>query len=113
MEQLPVAGIVPSARLSELPPLVIVTVPPQLFVVGFPAAFFILVEGYVSVKAAPVIAVVLELVSVIVIVEAPFIPIKAGLKALVTVGGFITVNVAEEAAIVIGPSADIVPVLFE
>jgi hypothetical protein len=45
MEQLLDAGIVPPERASELPPLVMVTVPPQLFDVGAPAVFFMLVEG--------------------------------------------------------------------
>ena len=38
----PDVGIVPPDRAKELPPLVIVTVPPQVFVVGVPEEFFIL-----------------------------------------------------------------------
>jgi hypothetical protein len=45
MEQLPDAGMVPLDRASELPPLVIVTVPPQVLDEGVAAVFFILVEG--------------------------------------------------------------------
>jgi hypothetical protein len=111
--QLPDAGIVPPERATELPPLVMVTVPPQVFVEGEPAVFFILADGYVSVKAAPVIATALGLVSVMVMFEAPFIGIVSGVKPLVTVGGAIAVRVAEAAAMVIGPSAEIVPVLFK
>lgn len=44
-EQLPEAGITPPDRANELPPLVIVTVPPQVLVVGAAAVFFIFVEG--------------------------------------------------------------------
>jgi hypothetical protein len=88
-----------------------VTVPPQVLDEVVEAVFFMLVEGYVSVKAAPVIAVVLGLASVMVMFVAPFIRIVPKLKALAAVGGFMAVNVAA-AAIVIGPSADIVPVLL-
>jgi hypothetical protein len=43
--QLPDAGTVPPERASELPPLVIVTVPPQVLDEGVPAVFCILAEG--------------------------------------------------------------------
>ena len=39
MEQLLDAGTIPPERLSEDPPLVIVTVPPQVFDDGEPAVF--------------------------------------------------------------------------
>jgi hypothetical protein len=45
MEQLADAGIVPPDRASELPPLVMVTEPPQVFVEGVAAVFCMLVEG--------------------------------------------------------------------
>ena len=44
-EQLPDAGMVPPERASELPPLVIVTAPPQVLDEGVPAVFRILAEG--------------------------------------------------------------------
>jgi hypothetical protein len=97
MEQLPEAGIVPPDRLSEEPPLVMLTVPPQVFDVGDAAVFFMLVEGYVSVKAVPAMAVVLGLVSVMVMVAAPLISIVPGLKSLTAVGGASAVSEAEAA----------------
>ena len=85
MEQLPDAGMVPLDRVSELPPLVIVTVPLQVLDEGA-AAVLIIPEGYVSVKAAPVTNVVLELVSVMVMFVAPFIGMALALKLLAAVG---------------------------
>ena len=84
--QLPDAGIVPPARLSDVPPLVAVTVPPQV-VAGEALGVFTRFAGYVSVKAAPVMAVSLVLVSVMVIAEEPFTSIVFGLKPLTAVGG--------------------------
>jgi hypothetical protein len=112
MEQLPDAGIVPPARASELPPLTMVTVPPQVFVVGVAAVFFKLAEGYVSVKAVPVMAVVLGLMSVIVIVEAPDTGMTLGLNIFVAVGVENTVSVSEAAAIEPALAVDITPVLL-
>jgi alcohol dehydrogenase class IV len=86
MEQLPDAGMIPAVSCSELPPLVMATVPPQVFVVGATEVFFMLTEGYVSMKAAPVTAAAFGFVSVIVIVAAPFIVIEPGLKLLAAVG---------------------------
>jgi hypothetical protein len=97
MEQLLDADMVPPERLSEEPPLVMVTVPPQVFDAGDAAVFFILVEGYVSVKAAPVMDVVLGLMRVIVMIEAPLIRIVPGLMSLTAVGGAKTVSRAETA----------------
>jgi hypothetical protein len=112
MEQLPDAGMVPPERATELPPLVMVNVPPQVFDVGVPAVFCILADGYVSVKAAPAIATALGLVSVIVMLEAPFTGIVPGLKPFVAVGGANAVSVAEAAAR--SPaSVVIIPVLFK
>ena len=89
-----------------------VTVPPHVSVVGEAVMFFILVEGYVSVKAAPVMAVAFGLVSVMVISVLLFIGMELGLKDLATVGGAIAVKVAEAATM--GPAlvVDISPVLF-
>lgn len=111
--QLPDAGMAPPEIASELPPLVIVTVAPQVLVEGAAEVFFMLVEGYVSVNAAPVMAVVLGLVSVMVIVEAPFIRIEPGLKTFVTVGCNMAISVAEAAARVPASVVDICPVLFK
>jgi hypothetical protein len=113
MEQLPDAGIVPPDKATELPPLVIVTVPPHVFDEKVAAVFFILVEGYVSVKAAPVTAVVFGLVRVMVKLEAPLISIVAGRKSLTAVGGANTVRVAVAAVPGKAFAVVIVPVLFE
>jgi hypothetical protein len=109
--QLPEAGIVPPERLSEFPPLAAVTVPPQV-VDGEALAVFTIPAGYVSVKAAPVIAIVFELVRVMVIVAVLFTGMEAGLNPLVVVGGVIAVSVAEAAAME-PMSVDTVPVLFK
>jgi hypothetical protein len=113
MEQLPDARIVPPDKATELPPLVIVTVPPQVFDEKVAAVFFILVEGYVSVKAAPVTAVVFGLVRVMVKLEAPLISIVAGMKPLTAVGGANTVSVVVAAVPGNVFAVVIVPVLFE
>jgi hypothetical protein len=110
--QLPDAGIVPPERASELPPLAMVTAPPQELVTGAAAVFFMLAEGYVSVKAAPVMAVVFGLVSVMLIFETPFIRIELGLKLLADVGGAITISVAEAAARLPALAVEMAPVLF-
>lgn len=57
-------------------------------------------------------AVALELVKVIVMVEAPFVVMELGLKLLVAVGGAIAISVADAAAIVPALAVDIVPVLL-
>ena len=112
IEQLPDAGIVPPERLSEEPPLAMVTVPPQLFDVGEAAVFFMLVEGYVSVKDAPVIEAVLEFISLMVMVEAPDIAMTPGLKLFVAVGEVTATSVSEDAVPVPALVVDIVPVLL-
>ena len=104
--------MVPPEIASELPPLDIVTVPPQLFEDGVAAVFFILVEGYVSVKATPLIAVVLVFRMVMVIFEAPFIGMTLGLKPFVAMGDVTTVSVSEAAEPVPALVVDIAPVLF-
>lgn len=110
--QLPDAGTVPFDRESELPPFAIVTVPPQVFDVGAAAVFCMLVEGYVSVKATPMIAAELLFIKVMVIVEAPDTGMTAGLKPLVAVGAVTTVSIADAAGPVPALVVDIVPVLF-
>jgi hypothetical protein len=85
IEQLPEIGMFPLVRLSELPPLVMATVPPQVFVEGVPAVL-IMPDGYVSVKAAPLINVVLGLISVMVMFVAPLMGMVLTLKLLATVG---------------------------
>ena len=79
----------PPESVKELPPLVMATVPPQVFVAGAAAAFFMLADGYVSVKATPVTASTFGLSMVIVIDEEPLIMIMSGANCLVTVGGTI------------------------
>ena len=80
-EQEPAAGMVPPVRLTvevvveAVPPQVLVTVPAER-----PA-------GNESVKLAPVAAVALALLKVMVRVELPPALMEAGLKALATVGG--------------------------
>ena len=88
--QEPVAGIVPPA--SETEPAACVAVPPH--VVAAVAATVVSAAGRVSVKAAPVIAVVFELVSVIVRVDVPEAGIDTGANALATAGFSKTVSVA-------------------
>ena len=112
MEQLPHADMVPPERLSEEPPLVIVTAPPQVFDVGDAAVFFMLVEGYVSVKVTPVIAAVLEFISVMVMFEAPDTAMATGLKLFVAVGEVTATSVSEAAVPVPALVVDIVPVLL-
>lgn len=82
----PAASVTPEIA-NELPPLLIVTVPPQVLDEGVPA-LLIIFAGYVSVKATPVIArAVLLLVSSKVIVVAPLGKMTAGSKVLLISGG--------------------------
>jgi hypothetical protein len=87
-EQTLVAWMIAPDSISEFPPLTAVTVPPVQFVEGEALAVFTMPDGYISVKAAPVIAVVLPLFREMVMIEAPFINMEAGLKFLPTVGAF-------------------------
>jgi hypothetical protein len=112
MEQLLDAGIVPPEKASELPPLVIVGVPPQVLDEGAAAVFCMLVEGNVSVKVTPVIAAVLGLISVMVMVEAPDTGKIFGLKLLVAEGDVMTESVSEAAVPVPALVVAILPVLF-
>ena len=110
--QLPDAGMVPPERLSVLPPLAAVTAPPQVVVAGDVLVSFTRPDGYVSVKATPVIAVALEFVSVTVMVELLLIRIVSGLKFLVAAGGASAVSVAVAAVPGNVLAAVIAPVLF-
>ena len=98
--QEPDAGIVPPESATLVPPLVAVTAPPAQLVAPVAGVALTRPGGYVSVNAAPVIAVAFGLVNVTVSVEVPLMPIEVGLKALVTTGPFNTVSVAEAPAAV-------------
>src|SRR5687768_2531085 len=82
-----------SARLEA--PAAAVTAPPAQVVAPAGVPVFAIAAGYVSVNAAPLIAVVFGLVSVIVSTEVPPGPIEAGANTLVAVGGESTASVAE------------------
>ena len=82
----PLAGIVPPESATLLPLFAAVTVPPAHVVAPPAAPRFTRPAGYVSVNAAPVIAVAFGLVSVMVSAEVPFTPIAAGANALAIVG---------------------------
>ena len=85
MLQLPFAGMVPPLSVSEEPPAEAVRVPAQLLEVASGDAF-LKPLGKLSLKATPVSAELLELVSVIVLVLLPFTPMDVGLKLVETVG---------------------------
>src|SRR5690349_9530505 len=90
--QLPFAGMV--APLTPTVPNAWLAVP-GVQVVAALAACVVTPAGKVSVKAAPVSATALALLSVMVNVLLPFAAIVVGLKALTTVGGESTVSVAD------------------
>ncbi len=71
------------------------TVPPAHVVAPLAGLALTRFAGYVSVKAAPVIATAFELVSVMVRVEVPFTPIGFAPNAFETAGCAITKSVAE------------------
>src|SRR5205814_5471288 len=91
----PLAGIVPPESATLPPPLAAVTAPPTHVVAPFAGFALTRFAGYVSVNAAPVIAVALLFESVIVSVEVPLIPTAVGLNAFAIVGCASTVSVAE------------------
>ncbi len=78
----PFAGTVPPESTRLVPPLAAVTVPPTQLVAGEADAVFTIPAGYVSVKAAPVTAVPLPLLSVIVSTDVLPVPIAAGVNDL-------------------------------
>ena len=84
--QLPLAGMVAPLRLTELPPATAVTVPPVHVVVPLGEAVLTSPEGYVSVKAAPVMAEALLLVSKMVMVDDA-LRAMGPVKLLVVPGG--------------------------
>src|SRR6185503_20688881 len=94
----PLAGMVAPESATEVPALAAVTVPPAHVVAPAGVAVFTRPAGYVSVKAAPVIAVAFGLVRVIVSTEAAFGATDAGANALAMVGRASTVSVAEAPA---------------
>src|ERR1700674_2149300 len=96
----PLAGIVAPESATLGPLLAAVTVPPTHVVVPFGVAVLVRFAGYVSVNAAPVIALAFGLVSVMVSVEATLTPTADGLKAFAIAGGPSTVSVAEAPATV-------------
>lgn len=102
----PLAGIVPPENVS-VPGLVAfteaVTVPVVQVVAAFETTALRRFAGYVSVNAAPVIAVVLGFVRVMVSVEVSLTATLTGEKDLATVGGRSTCNVALDAAKFVPP----------
>ena len=91
--QLPPAAILPPASASDVPFGNPVTVPPQVLTIPG-VAVLNSCTGYVSVNAAPLIAMAFGLFNVIVSTEMPLIAIAPGEKAFTAVGGESTVNVA-------------------
>ena len=92
----PLAGMVPPASCTVLPLLAAVTTPPQ--VVAPPAAAVLVrPAGYVSVNAAPVIAVALELERVRVSTDAAPGATSDGLNDFAIVGWLRTVRVLNAA----------------
>ena len=91
----PLAGIVPPESAALAPPFAAVTAPPAHVVAPDAGVALTTLAGYVSVNAAPVIAVAFGFVSVIVRVDVPLMPIALGLNALVAIGRSSTVSVAE------------------
>ncbi len=110
----PLAGTVAPDNAALVPLLAAVTVPPTHVVAPEADAVFTRPAGYVSVNAAPVIAVAFGLVSVIVITLTSFVPSDAGEKALATVRSVSTLKVAlpavvfEPALVVVSPPIGIV-----
>ena len=94
----PLAGTVPPASTTLAPLLAAVTVPPAHVVAPPAAAVLTRFAGYVSVNAAPVTAVALEFVSVIVSTDVPLMPTTAGANALATPRPASTVSDALAAA---------------
>ena len=110
--QEPLAGIVAPDNATVPPPLAAVTVPPAHVVEPAGVAVFTRFTGYVSVKAAPVIAVVFALERVIVSTEATFGATLAGAKDFASVGCASTLSVAVAAALVPTFAVVTLPVLL-
>jgi len=106
--QEPEAGIVPPESATLVPLFAAVTVPPTHVVAPEGDAVFTRFEGYVSVNAAPVIAVVaFALLSVMVSTEVALGAKADGLKAFATVACESTVSDALPAA-ELDPALDVV-----
>ncbi len=98
--QEPLAGMVPPARATPGPLAAAVTVPPVHVVVPAGVAVLVRFAGYVSVNAAPVIAVALEFDSVMVRTAVSPTPAGFGANAFAIVGCALTLSVAEAAVAV-------------
>src|SRR5688500_18108365 len=86
--------MVPPVSATLPPPSAAMMLPPAQVVVAPWGAAFTRLAGYISVNAAPVIAVAFGLVSVIVSTDAAFAATATGANALAMVGRASTVNVA-------------------
>ncbi len=94
----PLAGMGAPESATLAPLFTAVTVPPAQVVAPPAAAVFTSPAGYASVNAAPVMALALELASVMVRTDVPLTPIGFGLNAFASVACAITVKVAEAPA---------------
>ena len=94
----PFAGTVPPESATSLAPLTAVSTPPQVVAPEADAAFT-RPNGYVSVKAAPLTAVPLPLVSVMVRTLVSLMPMDAGAKDFATTGPASTFKVALPATV--------------
>ena len=86
----PLAGTVAAESATLPPPFTAVTAPPAHVVAPLAEAVFTRFAGYVSVNAAPVTAVALGFVSVIVRTLVSLVPIEVGENAFATVREFST-----------------------
>ncbi len=98
------AGTVPPESATLAPPLAAVTTPPHV-VAPLALAVFTRPAGYVSVNAAPVIAVAFGLVSVMVSTDALLVPIEAGVNDFATESAVATVSVSLADAVFAPPFA--------
>lgn len=105
--QLPLAARLPPLRLMLPLPAAAVTVPPQLLLTDGVAATCILLS--VSLKATPVRAAAVGLLSVKVMVDVPPLSIDVGAKALAMVG----LPTASTAAVAAGPLPPLLEVTAE
>ena len=110
--QEPLAGIVPAESATLLPPAVAATEPAPQLVAPAGVPVFTRLRGYVSVNAAPVIADVFGLVSVIVRTDVAPRPTAFGAKALAMVACCSTVSVADALAAVPALAVVTLPVLL-
>src|SRR4051812_39298496 len=99
----PLAGTVPVASATLVPPTAAVTAPPAQVVAPAGVPVFTRPAGYLSLTAAPLIAVVFALVGVMVRTEVAPGKMEFGAKALPTVGAPSTVSEAVAAATLAPP----------